>query len=312
MKLALIGNFTEIYHEEGKARAFQKLGHDVYRFDEKLFDENDKDKIINEIKPDAVIYTKLRIKNQIELVTDLKKNDIKTVCWFPDYCNVGQWENSAFNIKDIKNCGLSNSDLVLLPDANNSAKWKSLGINQHLMRQAISEEFCYKSNKKLNQEFDVVFIGTVIDNDLYNYRFELVNFLRNKYKNKFLHLGGNNPYQVRNSDLNDLISSCKIVIADSPYKQGHPIWSNRVYETLGRGGFCLHSNVPGIETEFEIGKHLDVYEHKNYYNLESKIDYYLKNSSERIKIADAGFEHVKNNFTLNNRCKDVIEKIRQI
>lgn len=312
MKLVLIGNFTEIYHEEGKARAFQKLGHDVYRFDEKVFDENDKNIIINQIKPDAVVYTKLRIKNQIQLVNELKKSNIKTVCWFPDYCNVGQWENSAFNIKDIKNCGLSNSDLVLLPDANNSAKWKSLGINQHLMRQAISEEFCYKSNKKLNQEFDVVFIGTVIDNDLYNYRFELVNFLQNKYKNKFLHLGGNNPYQVRNSDLNDLISSCKIIIADSPYKQGHPIWSNRVYETLGRGGFCLHSNVPGIETEFEIGKHIGVYEHKNYDDLESKIDYYLKNSSERIKIADAGFEYVKNNLTLNNRCKDVIEKIRQI
>ena len=48
MKLVLIGNFTEIYHEEGKARAFQKLGHDVYRFDEKVFDENDKNIIINQ------------------------------------------------------------------------------------------------------------------------------------------------------------------------------------------------------------------------------------------------------------------------
>jgi len=310
MKLVLIGKFNEIYHEEGKARGFLELGCEVYRFDERTFDASDREIIVKKIQPDAIIYTKLSIKNPLETVLYFKKHNIKLISWYPDYCNVGEWENSAFNIRDIKNCPMSKSDLVLIPDSTNKAKWADLGVNQELMRQAISKEFCYLSPPKEDWKSDIVFIGSLVNNSLYNYRYELVNFLTKNYGNKFIHLGSNNPYQIRNSELNTLISSTKIVICDSVYAKGY--WSNRVYESMGRGGFCLHSHTEGLENEFIIGEHLDTYRHNNYADLKEKIDYYLNNSKLREKIAKKGFTFVKENHTITHRCLEVIKKIKKL
>ena len=53
---------------------------------------------------------------------------------------------------------------------------------------------------------------------------------------------------VKMDNLNDLIASCKVIIGESII---HPYyWSNRIYETIGRGGFCLHAYHEGIENEY--------------------------------------------------------------
>jgi spore maturation protein CgeB len=310
MKLVLIGKFNEVYHEEGKARGFQELGCEVYRFEERTFDASDREIIANKIKPDAIIYTKLSFKDPLGTILYFKKYNIKLISWYPDYCNVGEWENSAFNIKNIKKCPMSKSDLVLIPDSTNKDRWASLGINQQLMRQAISKEFCYVSPPKEEWESDIIFIGSLVNNSLYNYRYKLVDFLNKNYGSKFLHLGSNNPYQIRNSELNTLISSTKIVICDSVFAKGY--WSNRIYESMGRGGFCLHSYTEGLENDFIIGEHLDTYKHDNYIDLKQKIDYYLNNSKLRKKIAKKGFTFIKENHTITHRCLEVINKIKNL
>tara|TARA_Y100000401_G_C8319769_1_gene224587 strand:+ start:331 stop:1299 length:969 start_codon:yes stop_codon:yes gene_type:complete len=313
MKIVFIGKFNELYHEEGKARGLQKLGHDVYRFDELFMDPNDIEKIIN-IDPDVVIYTKLRFKDSMLFSNKMKEHKILMVSWFPDYCF--DWNEGMLKY-DKEICAISNSDLLIIPDGLNKSKWNKLGINQHCVRQEINDDMCFIGNKIENLNKDILFIGT-LNNGVYKHRIPLIEFLSREYGNKFLHLGGSNSDEIRNSDLNDIIASVKIIIGDSLYAPSY--WSNRIYETIGRGGFILHSFTEDLDKEYEIGKHFDVYKTtKNkvgwgreidYFDLKNKIDFYLKNDRIRKSIAEEGMKYTLKNYTMTHRCKEVVNIIK--
>ena len=65
-------------------------------------------------------------------------------------------------------------------------------------------------------------------------------------------------------------------------------WSDRLIKMMGCGLFCLSHKYTGIEKDFEIGKHLDVF--NNNLELIEKIDYYLNNNEKRQEIAQNGYE----------------------
>jgi hypothetical protein len=77
----------------------------------------------------------------------------------------------------------------------------------------------------------------------------------------------------------------------------------RVFETLGTGSFLLTDWVPSIDELFEDGKHFVLYR-----SLDEAVDkarYYLAHDEEREKIAQAGYEEVIKNHTIQKRV-DVI------
>jgi hypothetical protein len=309
MRIAFIARFNKIYDEEGKALSLEKLGHEVFRFDEDSFNTTE---LYNNVRsviataPDVVIYAKLEVPGRMELVRELKSRGIKTVTWFPDYCNAGTWQNTAFNMRDLENCPLANSDYVFLPDNTNKDRWNSLGINQHCVRQGIYDGMCYRGVKDDNYNKDILFVGSV-NYDFYRYRVPLIEFLQKEYGDRFLHVGGADCNELRNDELSNAVASVKIVIGDSVYAPEY--WSNRIYETIGRGGMCIHSYTEGIDDEYEVGKHFDVYTGGNYQELKSKIDYYLANDVLRESISAQGMEFTKANHTLLNRAEQVVNII---
>ena len=310
MKIAFIGKFKKIYDEEGKALSLEKLGHEVIRFDENLFNQgfqtgwtNNLDFLLS-YKPDVVIYTKLRVPNNIEVIKKLQSNNILTVSWYPDYSF--DWNEGL---------GRLGSDLLLIPDSQNKDRWRSLGINQHCVRQGIYHEMCHVGKEIPNLEKDILFVGS-LNSDLYKHRIPLIDFLKGEYGDRFLHMGGQNSDEIRNHSLNDVIKSVKITIGDSLYAPYY--WSNRIYETMGRGGFILHSYVEGIDKEYEIGKHFDVYKTfgKNgwgrqidFDDLKSKIELYLNNNKLRNRMAKNGMKYTIRSHTLLNRSKQVVDII---
>jgi len=77
----------------------------------------------------------------------------------------------------------------------------------------------------------------------------------------------------------------------------------RCFEVLATGSFLLTDYVDSVDELFEDGKHLILYR-----SLDEAIDkakYYLAHDDEREKIAQAGYEHVLKNHTIQNRV-DVI------
>lgn len=101
--------------------------------------------------------------------------------------------------------------------------------------------------------------------------------------------------------------SAKIGINQNHYRLAM-FSSDRLLRIMGSGTFCLSYKYPGIEKEYKIGKHLDVWE--NFDDLREKIDYYLGNDYQRTTIARAGCEYVHKHCTWQKRIDQMKKMIR--
>lgn len=159
---------------------------------------------------------------------------------------------------------------------------------------------------------DVIFVGSKGYHHEWQWRPELIDWLSKNYANNFTHVGGDGMTgTIRGLSLNAVYGTSKIAVGDSlclnfdyPY-----YWSDRVYETLGRGGFMIHPYISGMEKHFEDGKHLVFFKFGDFEDLKSKIDYYLEHDDEREAIRKAGHEHVKANHTYKNRWQTILKEL---
>jgi len=87
-------------------------------------------------------------------------------------------------------------------------------------------------------------------------------------------------------------------------------FSNRLWLTLGSGGFLVTSYAPGLETTFENHRHLV------WYNSPAEcvdlIRHYLALPDERRRIAEAGRELVHSRHTYVHRARELVELIEQL
>ncbi len=142
------------------------------------------------------------------------------------------------------------------------------------------------------------------------YRNQLLTWLKNTYKHRYTKYG--HPERtVRDLELNQLYVNSDVVVGDSLCLGfNHPYyWSDRVYETLGRGGFIIHPYIKGMEEEFTDGENIVFYEYMDFPGLKSKIDYYLSHEEDRERIRYNGHEFVKRNATYHNRLTQMLDII---
>lgn len=316
MKIAFIGGFDRLYDEEGKARSFEKLGCEVLRIDLRTFTEASLQKI-KDWSPDLIMSPKYEITPehlQAELFAYAKRNGVKTAAWHPDLYHFPGIVAGRNRFATITNkMGLWACDYVFTPDgaSDSDVLYERCGINHHLIRQAPYDETVGLndsvdvSDLTDKKEIPILFVGSMYDSTD-QFRRYLLGFVNEVYGDKFLWLG-TSEHQVREERLSSVIARSKIVLGDSVYFPGY--WSNRIYESIGRGGFVIHPFVPGIEKEFEDGKECVFYNRWNFDDLKSKIDYYLENDKERSMISKKGMERIQKEHTLLHRCKEILEII---
>jgi len=78
----------------------------------------------------------------------------------------------------------------------------------------------------------------------------------------------------------------------------------RVLDVLGCGGFLISNYQEEIAEYFKIGEECEVYESLE--DLVAKAEFYLQNEDVREKVALAGLERVKRDFTFEDRIKKII------
>jgi hypothetical protein len=300
LRIVYVGSFTRIQDEEGIARSLEFLGHTVIRYEEAGFIETSIQNIIDD-QPDLVLFAKLKFPMILRMpfIRAMRKAKIPMVCWVPDLY-IGMGREMQIHSDD----SIFRADFVFTPDGGHDKEWKAWGVNHYLLRQGIYHEECVTLPPD-EQEFKVIFIGTA--NEEFPYRRQLMLRLSMKYGDDFRWLGRVSGNEYRGERLSRIISSTPIVIGDSVYSPHY--WSNRVYETIGRGGFIIHPNIQGLEKEFTYYKHMVPYDYEDFDGLFEKIDYYLRAVNERKYIAKEGQEHVRENHTLIHRCRRLLEVV---
>lgn len=158
---------------------------------------------------------------------------------------------------------------------------------------------------------EVVFVGSKGYHPEWRYRPELINWLAAMYGDRFRHYGGDGLGVMRGERLNQLYANTKVVVGDSLSINFNyaGYWSDRIYETTGRGGFIIHPEIEGLETQFKYGKEIVTYKFNDWQGLKEKIDYYIEHDDERENIRKAGHERTKNNYTYAKRWEYIINEV---
>lgn len=289
MKIAIIGKFMHMHDEEYIARSFEMLGHSVFRIPQHMTWQN-MQVVFTDFKPEILLYMKWDCPKELKpTIQAMQRSGMKTVCWLFDlYFNY----HREFH---VKNKDFFKSDYVFTSDNGNQNRFEGLGINHHCIRQGIFKDECILlSFKPIKHE--IVFVGS--DSPVYPERTKLVNSFKADW------YGKKSTNELRGIDLNELYASTRIVIGDS-YPSPH-YWSNRVVETLGRGGFLIHKETEGLQEEYPY-----LITYSTEHDLEEKIQYYKKNENERRRIIEKNFDWVKDHYTMEKQCQKILNIINQ-
>lgn len=314
MIITILGNFrvpytTETHH----ALSLESLGHTVIRLQES---EATAGQVLEwAVSSDLFVWIHTHgwetpedsIHNMVTTLEVLRAYGIPTMTYHLDL-----WMGLARQ-KDIKSSAYWQLDHFftvdqLMADYLN----QNTPVRGHYLTPAVFHEEAYYTSLPASCTKDVIFVGSQRYHPEWPYRTRLLYRLSERYGDRFTTYGPDSPSgQVRGPALNQLYNSAKVVVGDTlcqgfdyPY-----YWSDRLPETLGRGGFMIHPYIRGLEAEYTIGCHLDTYHYNDFEELYKKIDYYLEHDDEREEMRLAGHNHVRNHHTYLRRWQTILDTV---
>jgi hypothetical protein len=194
------------------------------------------------------------------------------------------------------------------------ADWlnENTGTQGHYLPAGVFGEECYISDQPSPHANDVIFVGSKGYHDCWPYRPKLIDWLRDTYGDRFTHVGGDGDTgTIRGAALNAVYANSKVAVGDTlcPNFDYPGYWSDRVFETLGRGGMIVHPYIAGMESYFNDAHHLRYYPFDEFDYLESIIDHNLEHPEEREWIREQGHKHVKANHTYAHRWQTILDTV---
>ncbi len=311
LRLAYVGNFEPRHSTETHiARTLEEdLGHQVLRLQESTVHTNDILADTKNFEADLFLYTRtwgFTGGDGHQLLADLAAANIPTASYHLDL----YWGISRE--KGIVNDPFWRTKYVFTPDGASDDRFREIGINHFYIKPGVFRAECVSGTSRDTFRSKVGFVGSL---DTYHpewlpYRKQLKHWLIDNYGGDFRHWPADRP-AIRNEDLNDLYASVDVVVGDSlcvGFNRQY-YWSDRLYETLGRGGFLIHPYIRGIEEEFSDGENIVLFTFNDWDGLKEKIDFYLEHEPARRAIQERGQAYVRENCTYTNRLKQALEII---
>lgn len=311
MTIAYIGNFVPTHSTENHiALTLEDMGQTVYRVQEDEIKSGQFPLPLEAMgMPDLVLWTRTwKGHVTIKMLNELKKMGITTASYHLDlYMGISR----ELAMTDDP---FWQTDFVFTPDGDpkSEAKFRKLGINHHWLPAGVYKKETKKGTYQKKFDSDIAFIGTVWNyHPEWPYRAKLVDYLQNTYGLRFRHYGQKGRPGVRNQDLNDLFASTKIIIGDSlcPHFTHENYWSDRIYETTGRGGFIIHPMIKGLGTQFDIPAELVVYQYNEFEQLKGIIDFYLNNPEIREFVRVKAMKRTRKDHTYHNRMEELLNVV---
>ncbi len=205
------------------------------------------------------------------------------------------------------------STLVVTADGGHEAEFAEAGVNHRWMPPGVSEFECVGGTFRHDLASPVAFVGSWQGgyHREWAHRQQLVTFLQRNYKSTCAFYPKRGEHAVRGEPLRDLYASVGVLVGDSCLAGNVAnYWSDRIPESLGRGGFLLHPTVDGLEEHYRDGEHLRTWRAFDWEALRYLIDYYVAHPDEAQAIAEKGRQHVLETATYTVRMRELIDLLR--
>lgn len=297
MKIAFVGNFdvswtTENHH----AWTWEHLGHEVIRLQQNRSTEA---RVLDACSQSQIFqFTHTHgwpspVTEQT--VAQIRGMGVKSFSYHLDkYFGIGSRQADYLKHPSF------HLDYFFSTDGGHADGWKAADINHVYLPPGVVEYGAYLGSPK-EPTIDVLFTGSVGYHAEYPFRPAMVAALQANYGSRFQVRTG-----VRERALNDLYAATTVCVGDHIFA-GTPMYcSDRLFETVGRGGFIIYPETPGITDQIPG---LVTYKPQEIQDLINKIDYFLDKGyeKERIERRNAAFKWVKANGTYTNRLKKVLD-----
>lgn len=319
--IAYIGNFGPPHSTENHvAAALRNLGHAVDEYQENdpeswvtlqtLAVSTDADSF--GALPDLVLWTRTGwdppIPRDVQLATiDLFERRSIPVVGF----HLDRWWGLDRE-HQIDDEAFFASTRLFTADGGNAEGWIRKGIEHRWSPPGVLDAETRRVGDPDRFPVDVAFVGSWKRyHREWPYRKELVLWLRANY-GRSMFLAPRAGFAPRGQDLADVYAGAKVVVGDSCLARGiGRYWSDRVPETIGRGGVLIHPRVAGLDEHFVDGEHLVTYDVGDWAGLKDRIDYFVENPDAGREMAEAGRAHVQAHHTYEVRLGWVLDELRK-
>lgn len=260
MRILYVGNTRASWCSEVHiGRALTELGCEVVHVQEDELRAQDKMRRLRKTvgEYDAMFYMRTwGPPGMASLISACKRAGVTTVTLSLDiYWGVKrEWM--------VKRDPMFRSDHVFTADGNDR-DWEKHRINHHWLRAGVVRDECvdvmpgrYRSTWS---DIDIAFVGSGGLNYHAEWpRQQLIDALRKRYGMAFAHVGLGGDFQdpatgaevLRGQALNDLFATVDVIVGDSLGATSDTrYWSDRFYETWGRGGYLIHPQIEALSEE---------------------------------------------------------------
>lgn len=310
MRVAYIGNFGVSFSTESHvALSLESLGHHVSRHQENEVDWAFVPVHAEAGEYDFVLWThthgfadESKHDACLEYLAACRSRGIPTVGYHLD-----KWwglEREAQTTEPF-----FQQDIVCTADGGHAAEWAAIGTNHVWMPPAVVHTEVGRGNARSDWRGKVGFVGgwkNYGHDEVWPWRRTVVGETFRRYGSamRLFPQGA----AVRGWDLNDVYAGLDVVLGDSCLAGGAThYWSDRVPETLGRGGFLLHPTVQGLAEAFDGCPLPATYNVGDLAQVWDLIDYWADaaRAGERREMTDEAIEFVRKHHTYRVRMSAV-------
>lgn len=303
MKIAFYGNFSVDYCSEVHyAKTLRDMGHEVIELQEPRVSADR----LYEIAAACDLFVWVHTHGWDTPNFDVRKVSVPTVAYHLDlYMPIERWKqyeaSDYFHVDHFFTVDMQMAEWL----TNNTT---STG---HFLLPGVFKQECVMLEAQ-PAAYEVIFVGSKGYHPEWPYRPQLIDWLKQTYRDRFLHVGGDGDTgTVRGLALNQIYANAKVAVGDTLAPNfNYPYYtSDRMFESVGRGAFSVYPRIDGLDDIMLDGVHHVTYRHGDFNDLKTKIDYYLDTPHERERIRQAGFEYVKQQHTYHNRWEEILNVV---
>lgn len=313
-----IGNYgAEFGTEPARAYGYEDAGCTVSRVSQEAAYENGPDWFLqqcrDEWKPDAVTYARTHNNTALghewnDAWAALKVDGVVTFTTHLDLFH-GLPEREGWVESGDP---MFRTEHVFTADGSCPEWWAERGVNHHWLPPGCDDRHIPRAAEPFPELAGrLIFVGSTLGyHPEYPGRLELIAHCRATYGERFIEIGNGTVWGTRRGyDLARVYASDAIFVGDSCFAGKVPMyWSDRIPETLGRGGFLIHPYVPGIRGFYD-GSHLATYEAGNFEDLDAQVGAFLANPGERDGYKERGRALVMRRDTYRHRAREVLDAV---
>lgn len=202
---------------------------------------------------------------------------------------------------------------VFTPDGDSGRLWERADVNHRFLPPGVFGPECVDGMPRDEYRSDVAFVGSwqgYAHAEHAPYRAKMMDLLRGRYGDQLGLWPRVGQPAVRGQALNDLYASVKVVAGDSclaHLPETHFYWSDRVPETVGRGGFLVHPAVEGLMESLPEGMGISYYPKNDFDGMIERIDWWLAHDDEREEARCKGQAFIRENHTYEHRMRQVLD-----